>query len=971
MTSTGYNLDTGNTCGFSNADNITNSDPLLGSATENGGLTLTLALSPNSPAIDYIPAEACTVATDQRGEEYPRPVDGNKDGIAKCDIGSFELPPPTSDHITVTSSANSGPGSLRWALAEITDGGMIDFALPDPTKIVLTSELVVDKVVNVNGPGVHELKISGNKMTRLFKVMDWATLNIHSLTLTDGKVHQPLNVSGLVEPGGSIFNLGTVNIQNALITNNEADQGGAIHNSGILTISGSLITNNAAGTSSEFGDGGGIYNDGKLTIRNTSLLDNRAHGGGGIINWGKGEVKFITSAITGNSAGNGGGIENGDEGVVIIENNSTIENNSATFIGGGIVNYDAGVIEIRDTLLSKNSVLQDGGGIYVGGGGIYNFGNGTVDIANSILSDNLANSGYGAGIRNQGTMSVLYTTFNGNKVISKERGDGGGVYNEGNITITGSSFFSNEAVGGGGLINYGQTESKFGRADIRKSTFAYNIAYNGGAVENAGFGEVVISNSTFSQNKGIGGGGIATFNQAYTKIANSTIAFNNASNGGGIYNVGNIPVEIDQSILAKNQPQNCTGPTLSSGDNLDSDDTCAFPIGDNLINIDPLLGPLQDNSGPTLTHALLPDSPAINTVSLGACPPPETDQRGFGRPQGFSCDIGAYEVLNNSPIARADGPYTADEGSMVTLNASASTDPDGDPLTYEWDLDNDGVYDDAVGMIVKVTFPDDGQYPVALRVSDPMGSQSTDTTVVDVLNVPPAIGEFSTSKMPALVRTTVSVSASFSDPGPLDTHTASLDWGDGNSSTGLVDGYSVTGSHAYSMPGIYTLTLTLTDDDGGSDSLAYQYIIVYSPDAGFITGGKWVDLPTGSYIPDPTLTGKATFNFNVKYQKGAVSPEGKADFQFKAADLDFKSTSYDWLVIAGTKAQFQGSGMINGAGDYGFMITAMDGSPDTIRIKVWDNATGEVIYDTMPDAMDTVDPTTVVQKGSIVIHNRK
>jgi hypothetical protein len=124
----------------------------------------------------------------------------------------------------------------------------------------------------------------------------------------------------------------------------------------------------------------------------------------------------------------------------------------------------------------------------------------------------------------------------------------------------------------------------------------------------------------------------------------------------------------------------------------------------------------------------------------------------------------------------------------------------------------------------------------------------------------------------------------------------------------------------------------------------------------------------GAYTPNPSLTGKATFGFVSKYLKGANIPIGNTQFQFHLANLNFKSTSYDWLVIAGTKAQYKGTGTINGAGEYKFMLTAIDGSPDKFRIKIWDKVTGEVIYDNQSGARDSADPVTAIGGGSIVIH---
>jgi hypothetical protein len=112
------------------------------------------------------------------------------------------------------------------------------------------------------------------------------------------------------------------------------------------------------------------------------------------------------------------------------------------------------------------------------------------------------------------------------------------------------------------------------------------------------------------------------------------------------------------------------------------------------------------------------------------------------------------------------------------------------------------------------------------------------------------------------------------------------------------------------------------------------------------------------------ITGKATFGFVSKYKKGASVPDGNTEFQFKAGDLNFHSTSYDWLVVnqGGTNAQFKGYGTINGAGNYGFMIWAGDGSPDTFRIKIWDAVSEVVVYDNGVDQP--------IGGGSIVVHKK-
>jgi len=174
--------------------------------------------------------------------------------------------------------------------------------------------------------------------------------------------------------------------------------------------------------------------------------------------------------------------------------------------------------------------------------------------------------------------------------------------------------------------------------------------------------------------------------------------------------------------------------------------------------------------------------------------------------------------------------------------------------------------------------------------------------------------------------------------------------------------------------GVYNICVRGTDSDCNLGPEECVLLAVYDPAAGFATGGGWIMSPPGAYTPDPSAAGKATFGFVSKYQKGANVPTGNTEFQFKAGDLNFRSTSYDWLVVASARAQYKGSGSINGAGDYRFMLTAIDGQvsggggTDKFRMKIWgDNGP---IYDNQLNAPDTNEPTTVLGGGSIVIHTK-
>jgi PKD repeat protein len=361
---------------------------------------------------------------------------------------------------------------------------------------------------------------------------------------------------------------------------------------------------------------------------------------------------------------------------------------------------------------------------------------------------------------------------------------------------------------------------------------------------------------------------------------------------------------------------------------------------------------------------------------------------GFGQ-YGTSVFAGTYpngRILqtivttpNSPPTVAAGGSYSVSESSSLALAASGS-DPDGEALTYAWDLDNNDSFETPGQSVTFSAAGLDGpsSYLISVQVTDSGGLSATDQTTVEVLNVAPAIGPITAPLDPVQVNTAINTSSDFADAGVLDTHTAVWEWGDGSTSAGTVteaDGAgSVAGSHTYTAAGVYTLRLMVTDDDGGSDESMFQYVVVYDPEAGFVTGGGWIASPERAYAPDPGLTGRASFGFVSRYQTGATTPTGETEFQFRVANLNFHSSSYQWLVISGAKAQYKGSGTINGGGDYGFILTATDGQinggggVDKFRIKIWDTATGIIVYDNQMGHADDANAATALAGGSIVIH---
>lgn len=215
------------------------------------------------------------------------------------------------------------------------------------------------------------------------------------------------------------------------------------------------------------------------------------------------------------------------------------------------------------------------------------------------------------------------------------------------------------------------------------------------------------------------------------------------------------------------------------------------------------------------------------------------------------------------------------------------------------------------------------------------------------------------------------------------THTTYWDWGDDTVSTvatsaGLT---SVTATHVYATPGVYLIDVCVVDANGDEDRwFAPQEVIVYDPAGGFTTGGGWFDNVQGPMFSPMMSTAAATdgtnskvmFAFVCNYKKGSILPVGNVEIH--AEGMNFHSESYDWMVVNGNRAQFKGTGTIDGQAGYSFLITVIDGATagtgdDLIRVKIWNTEYGWSIFDNEPGSSDYVNPYTVANGGSIVVHS--
>ena len=354
--------------------------------------------------------------------------------------------------------------------------------------------------------------------------------------------------------------------------------------------------------------------------------------------------------------------------------------------GSGILN-DQATLVVTDCVITNNQSVN--------GGGIYNVSSATLTVLNSTIDTNCAcavGGGVGGGISNgKAVLTIVNSTVSNNFALDAHApglGQGGGIDSEGPLTISNSTISRNFAGYVGGGID--------GTGTITDSTISENTAGGPPNPQNApGFGGGIagggtIINSTITGNtawgddfKGPGvGGGIA--GGATLMLTNDTLSNNSATVGGGISTDGG---EIGNTILNNNSNFNIDGTINSHGYNLSSDDGGGNLTGPgDQINTDPLLGPLQNNGGPTQTHALLPSSPAIDTGDPSFTPPPFYDQRGpdFYRLRNNRVDIGSFEVQEGPAVTPPPTPTptataTATPTAAPTATPTPSTTPRATP----------------------------------------------------------------------------------------------------------------------------------------------------------------------------------------------------------------------------------------------------------------------------------------------------
>lgn len=594
--------------------------------------------------------------------------------------------------------------SLRSA---VSAGGNIVFECDGI--ISLSQTLVVSNDVSLDANG-HAVTISGNNQVRVFWVNPVRSLTLRGLTIADGLYAGTNGVTtatnGESASGGGIFNAGALVFMDCTFSNNVAkggdgilsDQipgdggfarGGAICSlGGVVRGTNSLFISNAClgGAGSPSGSrqadgadafGGAMFFSGASYIfEGLRFMGNRAvgartspeqtqaggragHGSGGAIHAALATGTVVRATFSANQALGGNATFHGPPGIAQ---------------GGGIT-ISNGTLQISNTTLSAN-LARGGSGYFLGpsgpgfGGALMNAGN--ISISTSYFVDNLATGGppgfseagtpviyacAGGAIENRATGIVEGCTFATNTVRGSNGGDG---------CCTGGPTSGGQSSGG--AINIGS-----GSLQIRNSSFAHNLAQGGngagarpggpafgGAVAN--YASLILTHST-----------IATNSALYGRQGQSSVVSNGF--GGGIHSGAS--TTLGNSLLSGNLAgTNAAGSLIDHGNNISSDGSGAFTMPGSRNNVDPLLSPLDDYGGPTLTMALTDGSPAIDGALATHCV--ATDQRGAPRPYGAQCDIGAFEWTPLYSISGSIVGYLPPEGITVTAGMRwATTDQSG------------------------------------------------------------------------------------------------------------------------------------------------------------------------------------------------------------------------------------------------------------------------------------------------------
>jgi len=752
------------------------------------------------------------------------------------------------------------------------------------------------------------------------------TLTISDTTIDGGSTSPNATI------GGGLAAAGKVSATDLTVTGNSALVAGGVYlTSADATFTDSMISDNHA-TNASIGAGGGLDVVGPATGSTPLVLDN--------------------TAVTGNSAGlGGGGLAIGARVAATVRNGSAIEDNTAVY-GAGALN--AGSLTVTASSVTGNDSSYIGGGIYNGSsnaadspaltltdshvdgntaalsaGGLATLVHASASVSGGTISGNSAYGGGGIAVGDGAAISVDGATLNDNTATGT---GGGGLLNAGTSEITRSTLSNNHATYTSGLTGLGgaiwsgsSTANATSKLTVKGSTLSGNDGYAGAAVLTYSTGSgatntASIDNSTIAGNTDSSAVGALEFVHP-ASVTNSTLTDNAAAGGAGaLYGTATV---VAGSIFSGNGTKTCAGTITDGGYNLvDAAGTsCGFTPAKHDITAAADLAALADNGGTTQTRKPGPLSPALDAVPAGTatgqsdavtgspitlCAAGSADQRGTDRPQGSHCDIGSVEVVQVAPVV--SGPASADysvgdAGAPVTFTATGSP---AASFTASGDVPAGiSLHDNGDGTATLSGTPaanTGGDHTITIKATNEAGSDSM-TFVLDVHQAPALAGPdadtFTVGEQggpDVFTMTSGHPTASLSKNGALPDGVHFADHGDGSA--------TIEGTPAAGSGGVYPITIKASNGTGPDATAPFTLTVNEAPS---------IDGPASSTFTVGT-TGASTDFTAAGYPVATLTATGLPD------GLQLTGSG-DTVKITGTPTAGTG-------GEYDVTITATNGVGD-------------------------------------------
>lgn len=744
--------------------------------------------------------------------------------------------------------------------AALASGGDIDFDCgAEPHTITVTSTKTILAPTTIDGGNL--ITISGGDSVRIFDI-DGQSLTLRDITLTAGRASADFSV-GEFGHGAAIRNLGgSVVLDHVTITDSHAARSGC-----------SIIACT--------GNGGAIFSSGTLTVENNSTITGNSATVGGAIHNVWGSVKVEDSVIAGNfGASSAGGIYN-DHGSVSLTR-TVVDENSGYGSSGGIATFNGSLI-VTDSEITNNAATASvgfGGGIYVV--------NSSVTITGSTIAGNVANlDGAGLYISDSGPG----VTIAGSTIANNSAGlRGGGILNIGILSITNSTISGNSALNGGGIYNYRDSGTAFpppSEATLTHVTITNNVSDNGAGLRREG-GLVKLTGTLIAGNSGVDctqaavfpgleidslghnldGDGSCALDQETDVVAGAANLAPLADNGGNgmthMLRGGSQAVDAgaedcglteDQRGVSRPQGAACdigaveitnAAPSVSSV-------AASLPTVDEggASTISVMATDPEDDDDDTLSYAF--DCDGNGHYEVGPQPEPAyecafPDDVGDGASNSVTVNVlvsdpygatasGSVDVnVNNfAPELSGLSGATIDENQTATISGDIS-DPgelDTFTLTIDW---GDGSQPEVIDLPAgSDNFTRSHQYldgtntyGVTVTIEDKDGDSDSVSVNIEVNNVAPTVNLVSALELNE--GDPLAVTGTFSDPGSLDTHTATVDYGDGDGPQLLalnVDGSFSISYGPYPDDRLQTIDVCVSDgEDEGCGQLVVTVLNV-------------------------------------------------------------------------------------------------------------------------------------------------